>query len=244
LFVEAIAPQSKGEFTLMVEDNQQTHTQHYGIKTLKSNLLEPFFTQINRYALDQIAHELEMTLSEELWDYQQFLRNLQADINRSGNRSAWLPIGFGKSNFYQSIGLFIRQRDKRVFETYIKLFKMGKAPKREKGETNQKELPLTRNLTLEGHYPLGWIRLYDTEEINEPVAFSTFEKGMQIEATVVSIARPLSQIKVPGVDGLINMSGTKDAQKEPRFREHSVVIVEIDVNKEGNISMARFVRVK
>lgn len=244
LFIEAIAPLSKGEFSLMVEDNQCTYTRHPGIEALKNDSLKPFFKQINRYAIDQIEHELEMTKSEELWDYQQFLRNLKAEIDQSDNHSGWLPIGFGKSNFYQSIGLFIRQRNKQTFEKYIKLFKMGKKPDKQNNETDQKELPLTRNLTLEGHYPLGWIRLYTTEEISEPVAFSTFEKGMQIEATVVSIARPLSKIKIPGVDELINMSGTKEAQKNVRFKEQSVLVVEIDVNKEAKISQARFVRVK
>lgn len=244
LFIEAIEPHSKGSFELFVEDTQYAQTNHPGIRTLKADTLEPFFKQINHYALAQIEHEQEMILNEELFAYKQFLHTLKSDIIHSSNHSAWLPVGFGKSNFYQSIGLHIRKCDKQIFETYIKLFKMGKNPDKRKNETDQKELPLTRNLTLNGYYPLGWIRLYDTETVNEPVAVSKFEKGMQLEATVFSISRPLSKIQIPGVDEVVNMSGTKEAQKNSRFKEQAVVVVEIDLNKEGKISQARFVRIK
>jgi hypothetical protein len=40
------------------------------------------------------------------------------------------------------------------------------------------------------------------------------------------------------------MSGTKDAQRNPRFKEQAVVVVQIDVNKEEKITQTRFVRVK
>jgi CRISPR-associated protein Csm5 len=238
LFFEAIAPSSEGSFSLMVESNKLVQNSHRSIKVLENDSLVPFFAQVNQYALDNIKHELEMTQTEGLWEYKQFLQKLKNNIQSSDNQSAWLPVGFGKSNFYQSIGLFIRQRDKVVFERFIKLFKMGK--KLKAGETEQKELPLTRNLTLEGHLPLGWIRLYD----REPVIVNHFKQDDQIEATVVNVIRPYSKIKIPGVDGLIDMSGTKDAQKSIRFKVQAVVVVQIDVNKEGKISHARFVRVK
>ncbi len=238
LFLEAIAPSAEGSFSIQVESNKLIQTSHRWIKSLEADSLVPFFTQVNQYALDNIEHEMEMTQSEELWDYKQFLRKLKTVITASENQSAWLPVGFGKSNFYQSIGLFIRRRDKGTFEKYIKLFKMGK--KLNAGETDQKELPLTRNLTIEGHLPLGWIRIYD----REPVIAKQFKQNDQIEATVVTINRPLSKIKIPGVDVLINMSGTKDAQKNPRFKEQAVVVVQIDVNMEGKITQTRFVRVK
>jgi hypothetical protein len=244
LFIEAIAPQSKGSFNLLVEDTKNVKTNHSGISALKSESLEPFFKQINQYALTQIEHELEMTQNEELFAYKQFLLSLKSDIINSYNQSAWLPIGFGKSNFYQSVGLFIRQQDRRIFEKYIKLFRMGKKPDIRKNETDQKELPVTRNLTIDGKYSLGWIRLYATDEISEPITVSIFEKGMQLEATLVSIDRPFSKIRIPGVEELVLMTGTKEAQRHPNFAEDKVVIVEIDLNKEGKISQARFVRVK
>jgi CRISPR-associated protein Csm5 len=243
LFLEAIAPSAEGSFSVMVENNKLVETIHGSIKILETNSLVPFFTQVNQYALENIEHELEMTQSEELWDYKQFLRKLKTDIAVSENQSAWLPIGFGKSNFYQSIGLFIRKQNKEVFEKYIKLFKMGKKPTQD--ETDQKELPLTRNLTIAGHLPLGWIKLYEnTPDRSIPKAVEHFNQGDQIEATVASIERPFSKIKIPGVDGLINMSGTKDAQRNPRFKEQAVVVVQIDVNKEEKITQTRFVRVK
>lgn len=243
LFFEAIEPMSEGSFSIMVESNKLVETSHRSIKTLEADSLVPFFVQVNQYALDNIKHELEMTQSEELWDYKQFLQKLKNDIQASDNQSAWLPIGFGKSNFYQSIGLFIRQHNKEVFEKYIKLFKMGRRPN--PGETYQTELPLTRNLTIEGHLPLGWIMLYEnTHDRSIPKAVEHFNQGDQIEATVVTIARPFSKIKIPGVDGLINMLGTKSAQQNPRFKEKAVVVVQIDVNKEEKITQTRFVRVK
>lgn len=245
LFLEAIAPSAEGTFSVMVENNNLVQTNHGWIKSLETDSLVPFFSLVNQYALDNIEHEMEMTQSEELWDYKQFLRKLKTDITASKNQSAWLPVGFGKSNFYQSIGLFIRRRDKGAFEKYIKLFKMGKSPKREKGETDQKELPLTRNLTIDGHLPLGWIRLSDkSSTCSEPKKVEHFKQNDQIEATVVTINRPFSKIKIPGIDALVNMSGTKDAQKNTRFKEQAVVVVQIDVNMEGLITQSRFVRVK
>ena len=238
LFLEAIAPSAEGSFSILVESNKLVQTSHGWIKSLEADSLVPFFTQVNQYALDNIEHEIEMTQSEELWDYKQFLRKLKTDITASENQSAWLPVGFGKSNFYQSIGLFIRRRDKSAFEKYIKLFKMGKKPNA--GETDQKELPLTRNLTVEGHLPLGWIRIYD----REPIIAKQFKQNDQIEATVVTINRPLSKIKIPGVDALISMTGAINAQKNPRFKEQAVVVVQIDVNMEGLITQSRFVHVK
>jgi len=243
LFLEAIAPLVEGSFSILVESNKLVQTSHRSIKTLEADSLEPFFAQVNQYALDNIEHELEMTQSEELWDYKKFLRDRKNDIENSQNQSAWLPIGFGKSNFYQSIGLFIRRRDKGAFEKYIKLFKMGKKPNA--GETDQKELPLTRNLSIEGHLPLGWIKLYEnTHDSSIPKAVEHFNQGDQIEATVATIVRPFSKVKIPGVDGLINMSGTKNAQRNPRFKEQAVVVVQIDINKDEKITQARFIRVK
>ncbi|MCE5330611.1 MAG: type III-A CRISPR-associated RAMP protein Csm5 [Bacteroidales bacterium] len=243
LFLEAIAPSAEGSFSVMVENNNLVQTNHGWIKSLETGSLVPFFAQVNQYALDNIEHELEMTQSEELWDYKKFLRDRKNDIENSKNQSAWLPIGFGKSNFYQSIGLFIRRRDKGAFEKYIKLFKMGKKPNA--GETDQKELPLTRNLSIEGHLPLGWIKLYENiHDCSIPKSVKHFNQGDQIEATVATIARPFSKIKIPGVDGLINMSGTKDAQRNPRFKEQAVVVVQIDINKDEKITQARFIRVK
>ncbi len=245
LFLEAIAPFSCGTFSILVESNKLVQISHHSIKTLETDSLVPFFAQVNQYALDNIEHELEMTQAGELWEYKQFLGELKSEIIASKNQSAWLPVGFGKSNFYQSIGLFIRRQNKEVFEKYIKLFKMGKSPKREKGETDQKELPITRNLTVEGHLPLGWIRLSDkSSSCSEPKKVEHFKQNDQIEATVVTINRPFSKIKIPGIDVLVNMSGTKDAQKNTRFKEQTVVVVQIDVNMEGKITQTRFVRVK
>ena len=245
LFLEAIAPSAEGAFSVMVENNNLVQTNHGWIKSLEIDSLVPFFAQVNQYALDNIKHELEMTQAGELGEYKQFLGELKSEIIASKNQSAWLLVGFGKSNFYQSIGLFIRSKNKEVFEKYIKLFKMGKSPKREKGETDQKELPLTRNLTIEGHLPLGWIKMSDnTSAFSEPKAVDHFNHGDEVEATVVSIDRPFSRIKIPGADGLVSMSGTRDALKNPRFKQQVVVVVKIDVNQEGLITQSRFVRVK
>lgn len=243
LFIEAIAPSAEGSFSMMVENNKLVQTSHRSIKALETDSLIPFFAQVNQYATDHIEHELEMTQADELWDYQQFLGKLKNNMVISNNQSAWLPIGFGKSNFYQSIGLFVRQRNKGAFEKYIKLFKMGKKPN--PGETHQKELPLTRNLTVEGHLPLGWIRLFDNRQTTtEPPVAAQTNQGDYIEATVVNINRPFSKVKIPNMDEPVNMLGTKEAQKDPRFKEQAVVVVQIDKNIEGKISQTRFIRVK
>lgn len=220
LFLEAIAPSADGSFSILVESNKLVQSNHRWIKSLESDSLVPFFTQVNQYALDNIAHEMGMTQSGELWDYKQLLRKLKTDITESENQSAWLPVGFGKSNFYQSIGLFIRRRDKSAFEKYIKLFKMGKSPKREKGETDQKELPLTRNLTIEGHLALGWIKMsgdtpIDKKEIVLPdYNLADIKVGDLIQGLLHekgSIAKV--QVSLNGISHILNANGLSKFEK-------------------------------
>lgn len=165
LFIEAIAPESKGSFVINLESNQVVNPDIEKFKTLKAASLQEFFKQINDYALANIAHEIAMTENEKLSGYKSFLTKIKDEIEQTDDKSAYLPVGFGKSNFYQSIGLLLRQKDKKVFEKYIRLFQMGKRPDKYRDESYQKELPLTRNLTFENQLPLGWIRISDQAEV-------------------------------------------------------------------------------
>ncbi|MFA6843713.1 MAG: type III-A CRISPR-associated RAMP protein Csm5 [Bacilli bacterium] len=164
-FIEAISKDSIGKFLISIENNKVVSSNKKEICSLKTDSLKTFFEMINKYAIANIEHEIVMTSNEKLSKYNIFLKRLKNEIVTSHGRSAWLPVGFGKSNFYQSIGLLIYQKDKKVFEKYIQLFKMGKKVKKNSKEFFQKEFPLTRNLTISELLPLGWIKL--DEEVSK-----------------------------------------------------------------------------
>ena len=150
-------------------------------------------------------------------------------------------LGLGKVTFTSLLVGTSGTGTRQYLNGIIELFRMGKKPI--KGGSWQKELPLTRNLTIDSQLPLGWIRLTAIRKEREAKAVTQLEKGMQVEATVVKIGRPFSTVKLNGVTDSVKMSGTKEALRNPLFKEQAVVLVEIDLNKEGKVSQSRFIRV-
>lgn len=66
----------------------------------------------------------------------------------------YLRLGFGKSNFNQSIVLAIFNKDKDAFQKYRKIFKMG-----EKNGKMAETFPLTRSITAYDNSQLGWVEI-------------------------------------------------------------------------------------
>lgn len=239
LFIEAISPHSCGTFEILIEDHKKVKISPEPLEKLKEATLTSFFKDINHYSLDHIEYELSTLQSEELLSYKRFLSDLKSEIKYSQNRSAWLPIGFGKSNLYQSIGLQIYRHDKVAFAKYAKL--LGLKKKKEDMSGNEK-FPLTRNLTLDGYLALGWVRLYENEAVAEIATNITHEA--YIDAIIETINKPFPKVKIPGKDELYNMLGTKEAQKNLKFKIGAVAVVQVDADKEGKIRQVRYICMK
>lgn len=122
------------------------------------------FTVINKYAKDNLSYEkASIQLSDKNTDqFKSELNQINALIPNDLSISCYLPIGFGKTNFYQSIGLAlydwiadIEGKDNKdyqyAFRNYLALYKIGK-----KG---QKHMPVTRLLSMKNQQPLGWIKI-------------------------------------------------------------------------------------
>jgi CRISPR-associated protein Csm5 len=244
IFLEAIKSDASGEFVLCVEDNKLISSSHEALAPFKRGDLSSVFEILNQYSSDNLRYELAHNENSELFGYERQLSELLDRIKSSNNCLAVLPIGFGKSNFYQSIGLIIRQKDKEAFEEYIQLFDMGKKPNKRKGETPQKDLPLTRTLITSSKVPLGWIMLYSDqiEESIQEIEPKEYKKGDIVKAKVLAIdsPKPFALVEIPGLEHPVKMDKTKQAKKNPLFGVGSIVQVEINMNKNGEINQVSF----
>lgn len=134
--------------------------------------LPELFRRINQFSRANIAREIQILetfpglkiasgweadlfedYKKELIKIQGFLQSADEDV------AAYFPIGFGKSFYYNSIGLAVfHESDERkkdngrisLFQKYCKLYFMG--------NPGQKDFPLTRPVTDIGE-PLGWVKL-------------------------------------------------------------------------------------
>lgn len=133
--------------------------------------LVELFKRINKFHKDNIDMELEL-LDINPWfdnarqrdcakieDYQNFLENMYNRIDEAPSNEAYLCLGFGKSFFYNSIGMLVRDWDESeepladenltIFQKYCRLFFLGRG-----GD----HFPITRTITNDG-LPMGWVRL-------------------------------------------------------------------------------------
>ncbi len=166
VFVEAIPPGCSTGSSMFFEENsivQNTNT--YLKKYFNDDKgIYQLLADINQYAKDNISYEKDAVyLKDSNKHYLNELDKLEDKISEAGNNTCYLPIGFGKFNFYQSIGLAlydywipdIEKEDKReykyAFQNYLALYNIGK-----KG---QKHMPVTRLLTERKQQPLGWIKI-------------------------------------------------------------------------------------
>jgi CRISPR type III-A-associated RAMP protein Csm5 len=168
IFLEAIPYGVKSSFSIRVEVNEVVHNGNACLdKYYTENGMSTLITDINRYSKDNLEYEQSCVTKEaELSAYLNELNSLETQITQSDNHTAYIPLGFGKTNFYQSIGLalynwlkILKTNDEEVlnfaFESYLQLFKIGKKI----GNEWQKQLPITRTLIEGTEQPLGWVKL-------------------------------------------------------------------------------------
>lgn len=175
--LESIAPKSKTNFRLGIEARFSHKDLQYmnEVAAEKTPLLH-LFEKINKFHLDNIDTELEL-LDTYNWykearpkeyavfeRYQNFLDDLYGKVEKAYENPkkgvAYLCLGFGKSFFYNSIGMLARDwempedkgYDERLtpFQKYCKLFFLGR--------DGQRDFPMTRTVTRKG-LPMGWMRL-------------------------------------------------------------------------------------
>jgi len=169
IFLEAIPTGSKSSFHIELENNQTSFNTNPNLSEyFKDNGISNLIKHINRYSKDNLRYEKEcVKRKNELNGYLNELSSLEKTINQSSENVAFIPLGFGKTNFYQSIGLALwnwinrfRKEDgddclNYAFESYLRLFKIGKAIDNEW----QNQIPTTRTLTIINQQPLGWVKL-------------------------------------------------------------------------------------
>ncbi|MEM6699457.1 MAG: type III-A CRISPR-associated RAMP protein Csm5, partial [Bacteroidota bacterium] len=153
--LEAIAPAASSTFQVSILPEML----HNDLQFLNGeHPMENLFKKINDFHMFNIDMELEM-LKHGAWskyignkerqafdNYQQFLEQQYNKIKNALPNEAYFCVGFGKSFFYNSIGLLVFDwKDDRpddqysLFDKYCKLFKLGR--------DGQYEFPLTRTVT-------------------------------------------------------------------------------------------------
>lgn len=165
VFLEAIQAGGTSSFSVDFEEtvkikNNNPHLTKY----FNENGMDELFKDINRYSIANLEYEQScVERRNELSNYLKELESLKNYVSQAGKNTAFIPLGFGKTNFYQSIGLALynwinilkEDGDEDVlnfaFESYLRLFKIGKE--------GQKQLPTTRTLITVNQQPLGWVKL-------------------------------------------------------------------------------------
>jgi CRISPR-associated protein Csm5 len=134
--------------------------------------IEELFSRINKFSKDNISMELELfdtypwfkrvrQRDREVFDrYGKFMEDMYNRIDNAFPNEAYFCLGFGKSFFYNSLGMFVYDWDESseelsdkempIFKKYFKLFLMGRS--------GQKSFPLTRTVTDRGE-PMGWVKV-------------------------------------------------------------------------------------
>jgi CRISPR type III-A-associated RAMP protein Csm5 len=171
--LEAIAPYSTTTFDLVLSDTFQ----HEGLQFLnEESAFTTLFKQLNKFHKDNLDLELDMLDQHDWYDhvenrelavfdrYQGFLEKMYNSLDeleqQEQPKEAYLCIGFGKSFFYNSIGMLVydwnesksqlSEEDYPLFKKYCKLFFLGR--------DGQRDFPVTRTVTQRG-LPMGWVKL-------------------------------------------------------------------------------------
>lgn len=113
------------------------------------------FEKINQFSLALINQEIEdvpENRTETFEGYISFLSQQKIRIEEaiSTNQTCYLRIGLGKTYFYSSIGLAIKQTDEEAFQKLRKIMNL---------RPDQNLYPKTRTLLAETQLPLGWVKL-------------------------------------------------------------------------------------
>lgn len=120
--------------------------------------IELLFAMINQFSLANLQYdayileEYDEDASDTMLDFAEENSKLMAQVeNAESTKEAYLRVGFGKSYFYNSIGLAIWNANKDAFKKFVRLFRLGKP--------SQSVFPITRTVLTVGAEPLGWIKI-------------------------------------------------------------------------------------
>jgi len=137
----------------------------------KENKIKDLFDCINKFSEYNLDMEMELLdihdwrdnarkREYEVFDaYGDFVEKQYNKIKNCSPNEAYLCLGFGKSFFYNSIGMLVNDWDAdkelgkdelTVFKKYARLFFLGRP--------GQREFPMTRTIT-NGGMPMGWVRI-------------------------------------------------------------------------------------
>lgn len=167
--LEAIKPDVLTNLQLSIQPNF-THPDLAYLNAEKP--LENLFAKLNQFHKDNLDMEMELLDNSPWYDkargrdkvvfekYSQYVEDLHGQIENALPNEGYLCLGFGKSFFYNSIGMLVKDwnskngetggRSKTPFTKYCQLFFLGK--------DGQKKFPLTRTVTHDG-VPFGWVKL-------------------------------------------------------------------------------------
>lgn len=165
--------QKKAETTFKLVINPTCTRREFAFLN-KADAVTTLFERINKFHKDTLDMELDL-LDTGYWHskargeertiflkHKHFLEDLYDKVDTAPPTVAYMCVGFGKSFFYNSIGVLVndwdesqapedlREEDKSLFRKYCQLFFLGK--------DGQKSFPLTRSVTELGE-TMGWIKL-------------------------------------------------------------------------------------
>ncbi len=165
--VEAIAVDASSSGRIKIHKEGWRHDDLSYLNNEKSIIA--LFKRINNFHRDNVGLELDI-LDETPWrkrangkdrqvfdNYYKFLEDQFHRIKNVLPHEAYLCVGFGKSFYYNSIGILVYdwkddspKHDYSLYQKYCKLHFLG--------NDGQQEFPLTRTVTHTG-LPMGWIKL-------------------------------------------------------------------------------------
>ena len=166
--LEAIQPRKIMNFKLSI----QRDFQHLSLQYLnRDQPIENIMDALNKFHKHNVDLELTLLENNPWYDrarpgertvflkYRDFLESLYDKMEKVLPNEAYLCLGFGKSFFYNSIGMLVydwdssnaglSEEERSSFMQYCQLFFLGR--------DGQKNFPLTRTVTNDGK-AMGWVK--------------------------------------------------------------------------------------
>lgn len=168
--LEAIKKGATTQFKLLI--NPKFNRREFAFFN-EADAMTTLFNRINQFHKHNLDMEINL-LNQGQWadkargreaatfnKYFDFLEAMYEKVDKASENEAYICLGFGKSFFYNSIGMLVydwdqskapdlSEEDKPLFRKYCQLFFLGK--------DGQKNFPLTRTVTNDG-FPMGWLKL-------------------------------------------------------------------------------------
>lgn len=204
---------------------------HFRLDTIHSQ--EYFFKALRRFAKDSLAYDLDTTEYKELekWHLQEYKEELEDLQDKVQSGQTLLRVGWGKSYFYQAVGLAIwnySDKGKEFFRRFRRAY-ANENPQFKKSIPFM-YFPVMRTVTSRRQMPLGWLRLMTEKEWEESEAEKSQEEA---EHLVEEAGEP----EVPKEEAESNDSETLDPEKH--------VLISREALKQGSgITSAQITRLE